>query len=194
VRPFVRFCDLDPLAAYRLLADTVVPRPIALVSTLSLEGVANLAPFSFFGVGGSNPPSLVFSPTLNGNAGEKDTLRNIRDTGEYVIHIVDRNIADGMNATCVALPPQESEWPRSGFTPVAAQSVAPPVVAEAGAAFECRLLTIVEHGDGPAAARYVIGEALVAHGGPVAALARLGGNDYLDMAEAPTFELCRPVR
>lgn len=194
MRPVVRLSELDPMVAYRLLADTVVPRPIALVSTLSPEGVANLAPFSFFGVGGSHPPSLVFSPTLNGRGEEKDTLRNIRANGEYVIHLVDRTLVDGMNATSASYHPHESEWPDSGFTPVAAQAVAPPVIAEAGAAFECRLHAIIEHGDGPSAARYVIGEALVMHGGPVAALARLGGNQYLDMAEAPAFELTRPLR
>ncbi|RYG37979.1 flavin reductase family protein [bacterium] len=194
MRPIVRLDELDYRAAYRLLADCVVPRPIALVSTLSPEGVANLAPFSFFGVGGSNPPSLVFSPTLNGIGEEKDTLRNIRATGEYVIHLVDRKIVDGMNATSAAYHPHESEWPDSGFTPVSAQSVSPPVILEAGAAFECRLLTIVEHGEGPSAARYVIGEALVMHGEPVPTLARLGGNDYMDLADTPTFELSRPVR
>ncbi|RYG49392.1 flavin reductase family protein [bacterium] len=194
MRPFVRLEEVSPGEAYRLLADAVVPRPIALVSTLSPVGVANLAPFSFFGVGGSNPPSLVFSPTLNGRGEEKDTLRNIRATGEYVIHLVDRSIVGGMNATSAAYHPHESEWPDSGFTPIAAQSVAPPIIAEAGAAFECRLVTIVEHGEGPAAARYVIGEVLVMHGGPVAALARLGGSAYMDMADTPTFELDRPVR
>lgn len=194
MRPIVRLDEIDPRVAYRLLADTVVPRPIALVSTISPEGVANLAPFSFFGVGGSNPPSLVFSPTLNGRGEEKDTLRNIRANGEFVIHLVDRSIAEGMNSASAAYHPHESEWPDSGFTALAAEAVRPPVIAEAGAAFECRLHAIVEHGEGPAAARYVIGEALVMHGGPVATLARLGGNHYLDMAEAPAFELVRPVR
>ncbi len=190
---------LPPADLYRLLADLVVPRPIAFVSTLDGEGRPNLAPFSFFMLGGSQPPSLCVSPTL-GRAGEKDTLRNVRATGEFVVALLTRAQAEGMNAASAALPPGESEWPRSGFTPAPSTRVAPPRPAECPAAFECRLHAVVEHGDAPGAARYVIGEIVAAHlhrvllgrTGAFAPLARLGGSDYLDLATSERFALERP--
>jgi flavin reductase (DIM6/NTAB) family NADH-FMN oxidoreductase RutF len=81
--------ELSSSDAYRLLSTLIVPRPIAFVSTLSREGIPNLAPFSYFMVGGANPPSLMFSPTTTQGGQEKDTLRNCRETGEFVVNLVD---------------------------------------------------------------------------------------------------------
>lgn len=190
--------------AYALLSNAIVPRPIAFVSTVSNAGVANLAPFSFFVVGGSNPPSIAFSPVVGSSGVEKDTLRNIRENGEYVINLVHREMADGMNRASATLPPDESEWAHAGFTPLPSDRVRPCRVAESWAHFECRAFTVVEHGEGSGAARYVIGEILVAHVTrrfiqdgqliPTAfdLIARLGGSNYLDCGALERFQITRP--
>lgn len=149
---------MDP---YDLLIQAVAPRPIAFVSTLSKEGKPNLAPFSFFMAGGSNPPSLCFSPNTKDDGSPKDTLRNIQDTGEYVVHIVNHAMSPGMSATSKPLPHGESEWPLSGFTQAPSLKVKPPRVAEAPFAMECRLHSIVPHGIGADAANYIIGEVVM---------------------------------
>ena len=204
VEPLVPHVSLDlanvPGGLYRVLADTVVPRPIAFVSTVDEAGRPNLAPYSFFIVGGSAPPSLCFSPTFGRN-GEKDSLRNARATGEFVVNLVVRGMAEGMNAASASLPHDESEWEPSGFTPLPSTLVRPARVAEAPVQFECRVLTIVEHGEGVGAARYVIGEAVAIHldealigrTGDFRPIARVGGNDYLDLADGARFELERPA-
>ncbi len=193
-----------PLDPYDLLIHAVAPRPIAFVSTLSAEGLPNLAPFSFFMAGGSNPPSLCFSPNTRDDGTPKDTLRNIRDTGEYVVHIVDHAMGPGMSATSRALPHGESEWPLSGCTPVPSAKVKPPRVAEAPFALECRLHGIVPHGSGPDAANYVIGEVVMFHVARdlmeddrlnphrVDYLARLGGAWYLRAVPESFFTMTRP--
>ncbi|MBL8047978.1 MAG: flavin reductase family protein [Chthonomonas sp.] len=182
--------DLSARDRYRLLANTVVPRPIALVSTMGANGVANLAPFSFFNVGGGDPASLVFCPGHKRDGSPKDTLRNIEETGEFVVNLVSRDMALGMNATAAELDADDSEWERAGFTPLASTAVAPARVRESYAHFECRLFEVVRHGPD---AIYVIGEVLVAHieEGPLP-IARLGGAGYIDLAETQPFEIRRP--
>lgn len=200
-----RFATLDfqalaPPELYRTLSDLIVPRPIAFVSTVDAEGRPNLAPFSFFMMGGSNPPSICFSPT-RGREGEKDTLENIRETREMVVNLVTRDESLGMNATAAAFPRGHSEWAASGFTPIDSVLVRPPRVAECAAALEARLHGIIEHGDGPGAGRYVVAEIVAAHldeallgrTGEFRPIARLGGADYLDMESGERFELKRPV-
>lgn len=187
---------LSALEIYDLMVAAIVPRPIAFVSTLSADGVANLAPFSFFCPGGASPPSLVFSVTLNGRGEPKDTLRNIEATEEFVVNTLNRAMTDGMNQTSLALPSNESEWPLSGFTPAECLHVKPERVAESPASFECRLAQVVPHGDGPSAARYVIGEILAIHvreDVPLDTISRLGGSRYLDMATGEIFHVDRPT-
>lgn len=189
-----RLDELPPAEAYALLTAVVQPRPIAFVSTVSPSGVPNLAPFSFFMAGGSAPPSVCFSPVLSGGGVEKDSLRNVRETGEFVVNTVDRSMAEGMNATSAALGPEESEWELSGFTPLASETVRPSRVAESLAQMECRLFTIVEHGHGPTAARYMIGEVLRLHRRDAAftTIARMGGPQYIDSSTGEQFGLQRP--
>ena len=126
---------------------------------------------------------------------EKDTLRNVRETGEFTINAVDRAMADGMNATSASFGPEESEWGPSGFTPLASELVRPARVAESPAQMECRLFTIIEHGDGPTAARYVVGEVVRLHVREDAyeTIARLGGPEYLDTGTGERFGLRRPL-
>jgi flavin reductase (DIM6/NTAB) family NADH-FMN oxidoreductase RutF len=187
--------ELGPRELYTIMTSIIVPRPIAFVSSVSPEGVENLAPFSFYMGGGSNPPSLAFSPSLD-REGEKDTLRNIEATGEFVVNTVDRPMVDGMNYSSRRLPAHESEWPGSGFSKRSSTAVKPPCVAESLAQFECRLFQIVRHGEGVGSARYVIGEIVALHVpldlGSLDLVSRLGGADYLDLAANVRFTLPRP--
>lgn len=191
--------------AYGLLTACVVPRPIAFVSTLSREGVANLAPFSFFNAGGANPPSVVFAPVTSGASRDKDTLVNIRETGEYVVHIVPWSLREQMNQASAEYPPDVDEFVEAGFNKVPSVRVKPWRAAECPIAMECRLFRIVEHGDGPYHANYVIGEvlyfhvaeALLAGGrldvGKLDPIARLAGAGYTRVTPESTFALPRPA-
>ncbi|HEY5336078.1 MAG TPA: flavin reductase family protein [Mycobacteriales bacterium] len=118
---------------YPVLTSLVVPRPIAWVSTLSAAGVANIAPHSFFTVAGVDPPVLSFT-----SVGTKDSLENVRATGEFVVHVVNRAMAHACNATSTNFPPELDEFEQVGLATVASHSVAPPRLRDAPAAFECR--------------------------------------------------------
>lgn len=192
------------MEAYHLLTNIVAPRPIALVSTLSSDGLPNLAPFSFFMAGGINPPSIAFSPTTNHQGQPKDTLRNIRATGEFVINLVSHGMQERVNLTSLELEYGISEWERAEFTPAPTQRVRPARVAESLMAMECKLYQIVSHGEGVSAANYVIGEVLVFHvakhltidrkidATQVQYISRLGGNWYDLVTADSMFELTRP--
>lgn len=200
----VDFKEVSQALAYEILVATVQPRPIAFVSTVSSSGHLNLAPFSFFMVGGSNPPSLAFSPTLSGR-GSKDTLRNIEETGEFVVNLVHREIAVHMNQTSKSYAPEISEWEDSGLTQQPSTFVAPPRVGECLVNFECRLFQVISHGDGAGSSRYVIGEVLAAHMGEsiwdgehviaerFRPIARMGGPNYVDTDALEIFTMLRPV-
>ena len=153
---------------YKLMTGIIVPRPIALVSTMSLEGVANLAPFSFFCGVGSNPPTVLFCPTLRAGAsaesGErKDTLRNVEETGEFVINVVSEAIAAAANAASAEVPPEVDEFLLSGLTPIPSQAVRPSRVAESPAQMECKLLQVIYTGHAPSSGVIVLGEVVRFH-------------------------------
>src|SRR5688500_18521904 len=122
--------SLTPRQMYDLLVGVIQPRPIAFVSTMSSGGQENLAPFSFFMAGGANPPSLMYSPSLNAKGEPKDSLRNVEETGEFVVNIVTRTLADAMNATSFDYPASFSEWVVSGLTPMESEVVRPRRVME----------------------------------------------------------------
>ena len=202
--------DYDPaeLAApeiYKLLVGGIAPRPIAFVSTLSADGIPNLAPFSYFMIGGVNPPSVAISPTSKRSGEHKHTLQNIAATGEYVINIVTYAMREQMNVTSIEFPDGVSEWAESGFVPAPSLKVKPARVTASPIALECRLHQIVTHGAGPLSANYVIGEIVAfriaeeildATGAidprKVDAISRLGGDWYARANEAALFELQRP--
>jgi len=130
--------DRDPDDVYRLLTSVVVPRPIGWISTRSPAGVDNLAPYSYFNAVSSAPPVLLFSAGGTGDD-RKDTPRNAVETGEFVWNLVTEPLGAAMDETSAPLPPGESEFDAAGVERAPAKAVAPPRVAGAAAAFECRL-------------------------------------------------------
>ena len=149
---------------YRLLIESVVPRPIAFVSTLSRDGVANLAPFSFFTAVGANPPIVCFCPVRrSGTNPLKDTLANITATREFVINIVSEEFAEKMNQTSADYPPEVDEFEAAGLTPLPSDLVKPPRVAESHVHMECKLYLTVEIGELPGSGALVLGEVVRFH-------------------------------
>lgn len=157
----------EPKDIYKLLTGTVVPRPIALVSTVDRAGIANLAPFSFFNAVGSNPPTLLFCPVVRaanpGHDMRKDTLRNVEETGEFVVNIISDAIAAAANITSSDVPPDVDEFVLSGLTPIASEAIRPPRVAESPAQMECKLLQVIYTSHKPGGGVIVLGEILRFH-------------------------------
>jgi flavin reductase (DIM6/NTAB) family NADH-FMN oxidoreductase RutF len=144
---------------YKLMIGTVTPRPIALVTTLGPDG-PNAAPFSFFNAVGSDPAMLMFS--VGDRSGQaKDTVRNIRETPEFVVHIVSDAIKDKMNVCAIDYPFGVNELEKAGFTALPSRKVKPPYIAEAPVAMECKLMQIVELGHKPY--HVVFGEVVYFH-------------------------------
>jgi len=153
-------------------------------------------------LGGANPPSLAFCPTRGLDGEDKDTAANIRETSEFVVNLVHSEIAPNMNVTGVAYARDVDEWPLSGLTPVASTVIRPARVAESLVQMECRSHAILDHGAGPHSSSYVIGEILVLHVdeslvsesglGTFQPLARLGGQQYLDLNSGKVFDMARP--
>jgi flavin reductase (DIM6/NTAB) family NADH-FMN oxidoreductase RutF len=155
---------------YGLILNAVVPRPIAWVSTLSASGQLNLAPFSFFNCVCIEPPLLAFAPGLrhpkqaNSAHGEaKDTLRNIRETREFVINTVPFELAEAMNITSGEYDSSVNEFELAGVTPAPSQIVKVPRVAAAPVSFECKLYQILDFSTSPRSSSLVIGEIAAIH-------------------------------
>jgi flavin reductase (DIM6/NTAB) family NADH-FMN oxidoreductase RutF len=143
--------DFQPTEMYFLLRDSVVPRPIAWVSTISADGATNIAPFSFFNVVSPSPPVLGFScgPRGDNHAGEwipKDTYTNIIETREFVVNIVPEHLMDEMVKTAADLAPGDSEFRYAGLAEAPSSIVRPPRVARAPIAYECKLHDIIDMG------------------------------------------------
>lgn len=150
---------------HRLMIGSIVPRPIAFVSTKSKNGILNLAPFSYFNGVCSNPPTIMFAPARRGYDGlTKDTLNNIRDTKEFVVNIVSEEIVEPMVACATDFEKEVNEFEVSRLTPVDSVKVAPPCVKESKVSFECRLQTIVPVGEAePGGGFVVIGNIVMFH-------------------------------
>ena len=154
----------DPRNVYKLMVGAIVPRPIAFVSTLSADGVRNLAPFSFFTGISANPPVICFSPMVRGSdSGQKDTLKNIRETREFVVNVVSGEFAERMNVCSGEYPPEVDEFELSGLTPVPSICVKPPRVKESHIQMECRLFQIVDVSRKPLGGSIVLGEVVQFH-------------------------------
>jgi flavin reductase (DIM6/NTAB) family NADH-FMN oxidoreductase RutF len=145
--------------AYLILSGLITPRPIALTTTVDLEGRVNAAPFSFFNLLGDSPPIVGLCPGDRAPGIPKDTARNIRLTHEFVVNLVDEALAEKMNLCSAALPPGENELFRAGLTAVASSIVKPPRIAESPVSLECRSHSIIEIGDN----RLIMGEVLRVH-------------------------------
>ena len=193
----------DPRNVYKLMVGAIVPRPIAFVSTLSAAGVRNLAPFSFFTGISANPPVICFSPMVRGSDGEqKDTLKNIRETREFVVNVVSEEFAERMNVCSGEYPPEVDEFELSGLTPVPSDCVKPPRVRESHIQMECRLFQIVDVSRRPLGGSIVLGEVLRFHvdealfdnfkidSDKLAPIGRMGGPTYTRTTDR--FEMERP--
>ncbi len=196
---------LPPAIRNGLLTALVAPRPIAFVSTLSPAGVGNLAPFSFFMAGGYAPLSVCFSPVSWRDGSDKDSLRNVEATGEFVINIATADLAARLNQASYHYPPDVDEFEAVGLTRAPSAVVRPPRVLESPAALECRLFTVVRHGDQPSHANYVIGEVVHIHvddeactdGVPdnrkIEHLSRLGADWFSAIRPEQLFPVKRPT-
>ena len=152
---------------YKLMTGIIVPRPVALVSTVDSNGVANVAPFSFFSGVGSVPPTVLFCPVIRAETeelpGRKDSLRNVEETGEFVVNVVSDAIAAAANDAAAEVPPDVDEFTLAGLTPIASDAVRPPRVAESPAQMECKLLHVIYTGSRPGGGVIVLGEVVRFH-------------------------------
>lgn len=184
----------SPRELYFLLTNLVVPRPIAWVSSLAPDGTRNLAPHSYFNIASTNPPILHFTQT-----GRKDTLNNVEASGEFVISLVSAGLVEQMNLTSADFPPDEDEFTWAALEAAPSIHVAPPRVAAALAAFECRVRQILPMGNG----NMVFGDVVGVHVDDgiwsdgridipaLAPVARLGGSAYAAITDI--FKIPRPT-
>ena len=188
---------------YKLMVGAIVPRPIALVSSVDESNVRNLAPFSYFTACSANPPVVVFCPILRPvPLGAKDTLRNVIATREFVVNIVSEEFVRGMNASAAQVPPEVDEFELSGLTPIASELIKPPRVAESHIHMECRLRQVVQVSDQPGGGSLVLGEVLRFHvrqdliedfridPDKLRAVGRMAGSTYVRTTDR--FDLERP--
>jgi flavin reductase (DIM6/NTAB) family NADH-FMN oxidoreductase RutF len=149
---------------HEYLLSAVAPRPIAFVSTMDKEGNVNLAPFSFFNVFGSNPPTLIFSPARSGRTLQtKNTHDNVLEVDECVVNIAHYEMLYQMNLAANMYPKGVSEFTKSGLTPLASEIVKPPRVAEANVQMECKVKQVIETGQGGGAGNLIICEVIMMH-------------------------------
>ncbi|WP_282343078.1 flavin reductase family protein [Pseudomonas sp. PS02288] len=199
----IDFSALTSLEAYRWMANTVTPRPIAWVSTLSADGVANLAPFSFFQVISDTPPILMVNISTRGDGSLKDSMLNLQETGELVIQLVCADQVEAMNASSATLPRGTSEFEHCGIASEASVRVAPRRVKGAPVAFECRVAQLLPYPAHEPNCTLVFAEILYAHidqsvldeqgridAGKLDIVGRLGGKSYSYTRER--FDLTRP--
>jgi flavin reductase (DIM6/NTAB) family NADH-FMN oxidoreductase RutF len=199
--------DLDPESLevrdrYLLMIGAIQPRPIAWVSTISPEGITNLAPFSFFTGICANPMTLCFAPVNDRHGKKKDTLLNVEATRQFVVNVVNENAAEKMNQTSAPYAYGVSEFEKAGVKALASAKVKPPRVADSPVSFECEMIQIVRLGEGPLAGNLVIGKVVRVHcddriynGGKIRhqdlkTIGRMEGAWYSRTQDA--FELPRP--
>ena len=150
--------NLSTSEIYKILTGSVLPRPIAWVSSIDPAGILNLAPFSFFTVASVQPPVLCFAPLLTEDRREKDSLVNIRQTGEFVVNIVSYELAEHMNQTSAAYPAEVSEFEAAQLSCEPSTQIKPPGVGEALVRFECQLRQIISFGSEPMAGNLILGD------------------------------------
>lgn len=194
--------NLNRQDAHALLVGAILPRPIAFVSTVGKDGIHNIAPFSFF-TGMSTKPAVVgFAVGCRRDGTKKDTLVNIEYTKDYVINLVNEELAEAMNQAAGEYPSHVDEFKVAGLTPVKSDLVKSPRVAESPVNMECRLMQILEFGQSPNVNSFIIGEAICVHvqeetwvdgvikASKVQAIGRLGEDLYCRTKDI--FEMKRP--
>jgi flavin reductase (DIM6/NTAB) family NADH-FMN oxidoreductase RutF len=203
----ISMLSIDPASMserenYKFLIGSIIPRPIAFVTTVSKDGVLNGAPFSYFNIVSSNPPMISLS--IQRTAGrQKDTARNIIESKEFVIHIVDEHNVEKINQTAASLPPDQSEVNLANLTPVDSVKISVPGVKEAKIRMECSLEHSLElGGSNTSGCDFIIGKVVQFHiendiyekgridSKGLAAVSRLAGNHYAKTGEI--FEIERP--
>lgn len=143
---------------YKLMIGSIVPRPIGWISTISADGRHNLAPYSFFNAVCPNPPHVLFCPNIRTKDGvTKDSLRNVRETGEFVVNIVTESLAAAMNITSGEYSEETDEFQLAHLTAVPSLTVRPYRVAESPIHYECKVVQIVDLSDAPGGGSIVIG-------------------------------------
>lgn len=189
---------------YKIMIGSILPRPIGWISTIDSAGVYNLAPFSFFNVVCPKPPTVLFCPSIrNADGSQKDTLHNVRATGEFVVNIVSEALAEAMNLSSAELPPEIDEFQFAGVKPVPSLIVKPPRVKESLIHYECKVSQIIDISDQPGGGSIVIGEVVHLHiddavliGGDkinlsvLQPIGRLAGTAYTRVTDL--FDLVRP--
>lgn len=211
--PKLRIKSIDPQALsvpefHSYMLGAVAPRPIAFASTIDKEGNVNLSPFSFFNAFGSNPPILIFSPARRVRDNTiKHSLENVQEVDEVVINIVNYSMVQQMSLASTEYDKGVNEFLKSGLTPVASERVKPPRVAEAPAAFECKVKQVLPMGTEGGAANLVICEVVLMHvkenildkDGKIDpfkldAVARMGGDWYSRAQGESLFTVPKPLR
>lgn len=149
---------------YKFLIGSILPRPIAVVSTLNDDGTNNVAPFSFFTAVSAKPMIVAFSPLIRSSTGkEKDTPINIKRQGEFVINFVSEEIVDKVNDCSAELPYGQDEFKHAGLTPLDSDIVGPKRIAESKIQFECKFRDFLSYGEGPGAGQIITGEVVKVH-------------------------------
>lgn len=159
----IDFEEMDTRDLHHLLMSSIVPRPIAWVSTVSGDEVFNLAPFSAYCVMSVKPAIVGFAVAMTRDGKKKDTLINIEATKEFVINVVDEALAEAMNITAAPYPSEVDEFKKADMTPVMADLVKVPMVSESPIKMECRLHQILEFGEAPTTNKFIVGEILRVH-------------------------------
>lgn len=185
---------------YKLLTGLVVPRPIGWIGTRRPSGSFNLAPFSFFNVISTSPPTVIFSAGRHSDR-PKDSVTIAEETGEFTVNIVSESVGPAMSMTAGSYGPEDDEFAIAGLTPVLGQVVAAPLVAESPANLECVVSKVLDIGDG--LSRLVVGRVVAIHvketaldgtrilSGELEAIGRMAGNTYVTTSEV--FDMERPA-
>ena len=199
--------DIETPKLHRYLLGAIGPRPIAFASTMDKDGVANLAPFSFFNAFSANPPILVFSPARSGRTNTtKDTYNNVKILPEVVINVVNFELVHQMSLASSPYPSSVDEFIKSGLTPVASECVQPHRIKESPVQFECKVNEVIELGDQGGAGNLIICEVLRIHIDEaildehqmidqykIDLVSRMGGNWYCRADENSMFEIPKPI-
>lgn len=194
--------EIDALQCYQAAVAAIVPRPIAWVSSRSASGILNLAPYSFFSVASCNPLILSVTQIKPRNLKDKDTLTNLRETGECVVNIVNEEAAQAMNASCANFPANVDEFAQLGIEQIDSVKVAVPGVAISPVRFECKLQQIISISEKAMGGSIMLLKVVAIHSNDnctkemriqtkaLQAIGKMGGDSYSKTTDS--FELARP--